>query len=405
MGEKSGPLVLIGPVYPYKGGISHYTGLLVRALRKRYEKETGGTPGKNRRVYMISYRMQYPKLLFKKEQRDYENDTFQVEDTAFLLNTADPFNILKTARSIISLHPEAVLIQWWHPYFAPCYRILTGRLKRAGIRILFTCHNVFPHERFPLDKFLTRMTLRQGDGFILHAGEQAEELLSINQNAVYRINPHPTYGAFAFQGLSGQEARERLQLPEKGKIALFFGFVREYKGLKHLIRAAGLLKKRNSYVLREDFRLLIAGDFGTPEKEAEYRRLIAECGVEEITVLINQYVPDTAVEPYFAACDAVVLPYESATQSGIAQIAFGFEKPVIATRVGGLAEVVEDGKSGLLTEPFDEEGLAAALTRMFDEKEGEAFREACRTYIREDAYRFSWERMVETIEELIDDKR
>ena len=149
--------VLIGPVFPYKGGISHYTGLMYRCLASKHSVE------------MISYKMQYPKLLFKKEQRDYSNDAFKVDDTKFLLNTANPFNIICTARKIAKGNPEKVIIQWWHPYFAPCYRLLTGILKRKRTKIVFVCHNVFPHERFPLDKQLTKMALKSGDEFILHA--------------------------------------------------------------------------------------------------------------------------------------------------------------------------------------------------------------------------------------------
>ena len=129
-------IVLVGPVYPYKGGISHYTGMLCRALSKKHD------------VTMISYKMQYPKFMFKKEQRDYSNDSFKVDDTKYWLHTANPFNIIATALKIRALKPDMVIIQWWHPYFAPCYMILTWLLK--GIKIAYVCHNVFPHERFPM---------------------------------------------------------------------------------------------------------------------------------------------------------------------------------------------------------------------------------------------------------------
>ena len=138
-------IVLIGPVYPFKGGISHYTGLLCRALRERYD------------VAMISYSMQYPKILFRKEQRDYSNDSFKVEDTEFILNTASVKSIRETAEHINDMEPELIVMQWWHPYFAPCCRILTKRLKS---KVLFICHNVFPHERFPFDRLLTKWALK-----------------------------------------------------------------------------------------------------------------------------------------------------------------------------------------------------------------------------------------------------
>ncbi|HAG69469.1 MAG TPA: hypothetical protein DCL38_05800 [Lachnospiraceae bacterium] len=383
-------IVLIGPVYPYKGGISHYTGLLYRALSKEYD------------TLMVSYRMQYPKLLFRREQRDYKNDSFRAEDTRYLINTADPINIHRTAEWIISRKPDAVLIQWWHPYFAPCYTILAGRLKRAGIRILFTCHNVFPHERFIFDKWLTKLTLSRGDGFILHSNESVGELLSIKPGARYRVNPHPTYQAFALSGLDRASARRLLNTGDDVRTALFFGFVREYKGLKHLIRAISILKDRGSALMSAPagkapgFILYIVGDFGSSRNKEEYLSLIEECGVAHFISVIDGYVPDREVEKYFAACDVVVLPYESATQSGIVQIAYGFLKPVIATRTGGLSDVVEDGVTGLLVEPFDDQGLAEALERFFSGDHGRYSEN-----IRADEYRFSWERMVLSIGELL----
>ena len=229
--------VLIGPVFPYKGGISHYTGLMYRAISAKHD------------VSMISYKMQYPKLLFKKEQRDYSNDNFKVEDTQYLINTANPFNIWSAATRIIKMKPEKVIIQWWHPYFAPCYRILTGRLKKAGIEIIYVCHNVFPHERFPLDKKLTRMALKSADRYILHAEGEVSSLLSIKPNARYRVQVHPTYQAFNFENMDKSTARNRLSVDENTKLMLFFGFVREYKGLKHLLNAMPEIIKK--YVKEE----------------------------------------------------------------------------------------------------------------------------------------------------------
>ena len=374
--------VLIGPVYPYKGGISHYTGLMYRALSKSHDVE------------MISYKMQYPKLLFKKEQRDYDNDTFRVEGTQFLINTADPFNILKTAGRIVKMKPEKVIIQWWHPYFAPCYRLLAGRLKRAGIKIIYICHNVFPHERFPLDRQLTRMALKYGNSYILHAQGEVKDLKSIRPDADYRVQVHPTYSAFNFDNLDKEEARKRLDIPKDSKIMLFFGFVREYKGLKHLLNAVSILKE-NHYKDRPVPRLYVVGDFGGNGNKEEYLRLMDSLSVTDDIEIIDGYVPDKEVEKYFSAADLVVLPYESATQSGIVQIAYGFRKPVIVTRVGGLPEVVEDDVTGLIVEPFDDKALAEAIYKYFEEDKQEAYVRG----IIEHEYRFSWDRMVETLEQ------
>ncbi|HOO27493.1 MAG TPA: glycosyltransferase, partial [Lachnospiraceae bacterium] len=363
-------------VYPYKGGISHYTGLLYRTLSEKYNTE------------MISYKMQYPKLLFKREQKDFSNDTFRVDDAKFLLNTANPFNILSVGRRIRKERPALVIMEWWHPYFAPCYYILSKMLK--GIKLLFICHNVFPHERFPLDKKLTRLVLKQGSCFILHSGTEADDLLTIKGDAEYSVQVHPTYAAFQFRKMGKEEARKQLCVSEERQLLLFFGYVREYKGLKHLIDAMGILAGEGGG--KQLPELYIVGDFdGNRESCMEQ---IQACGVENLVTIVDGYVPDREVEKYFAASDLVVLPYESATQSGIVQIAYGFHKPVIVTNVGGLPEVVEDDRTGMIVEPCDARQLADAISRFFEEHKAEEYEKN----IRENEYRFSWERMREAIE-------
>ena len=239
--NKSPHIVVIGPVYPFKGGISHYTGLLVKSLKNRAHVRT------------ISYKMQYPKLLFKKEQRDYSNDSFKVPGTEFLINTANPFNIIRTALSINKGRPDLTIIEWWHPYFAPCYRILCAFIKSP---VLFICHNVFPHERFPLDRFLTRLVLSKGDYFILHSEKETVELKSILPDPKYRVNMHPTYGSF--------KMREMKERTDQEKRLLFFGLVRPYKGLNVLL---------NALMERPDIKLTVAGDFGGTEGEYEEQLL------------------------------------------------------------------------------------------------------------------------------------
>ncbi len=372
--------VLIGPVFPYKGGISHYTGLMYKSIAAKHPVE------------MISYKMQYPKILFRKEQRDYSNDAFKVENTKFLLNTANPFNIIATARKIVKLNPEKVIIQWWHPYFAPCYRILTGILKKHNIKIVFVCHNVFPHERFPMDRKLTRMALKAGDEYILHAKGEVEDLLSIKPSAKIKVRVHPTYSVFNFDNLTVDEARKKLGIDSDVKVVLFFGFVREYKGLKHLLKAFFVLKNE-FYVNDKMPRLLVVGDFG--ENKEEYLELIKNYGIEDCIAIVDGYIPDKEVEKYFSASNLVALPYESATQSGIVQIAYGFKKPVIVTNVGGLPEVVENNVTGTVVEPRNAKALAKAIYEFFEENRGKSYVEGIEKY----EYKFSWDRMREALEE------
>lgn len=371
-------MILIGPVYPFKGGISHYTGMMYRALNKKY------------RTIMVSYRMQYPKFLFKKEQKDYANDSFKIEDTNFWIHTANPFNWITSAKKIKKENPDLIIIQWWHPYFAPCYWMLnklSGKTKK-----LFICHNVFPHERFPMDRWLTKLTLKSGDGFIVQSKLDADDLKTILPDAVIKQTVHPTYNAFKFSNIPEETAREILKIEKTEKVLLFFGFVREYKGLKYLIQAMPKVRK-----VFPDIKLLIVGDFD--KNKETYLKLIKECNVGNNIEIHDGYIPDKDVEKYFSACDLVVLPYESATQSGIVQIAYGFEKPVVVTKVGGLPDVVTDGETGYVAESRNPEKLAEAVIKFFREKKAEIF---C-TNIKREQYKFSWDRMVEIVEELYDE--
>lgn len=365
--------IMIGPVYPYKGGISHYTGLMYRELVKHYDVE------------MLSYKMQYPKFLFHKEQRDYSNDSFKIENAKYMIHTANPINIIRTARYIRKQRPDMVLIQWWHPYFAPCYYLLQRFMGRQNVT--FVCHNVFPHERFPLDKLLTKMALKRGTHYILHAEEEGKELQKIKEQPDYVMTPHPTYNAFRFEGMNKAQARDRLHIAQDEKVLLFFGYVRDYKGLKYLLRAMPEIVREEDKV-----RLWIVGEFGADREE--YRNLITELQIQEHVRVIDTYTPDREVEKYFAMADLIVLPYTSATQSGIVQIAFGFEKPVIVTNVGGLPDVVEDGKTGYVIEPEKPEEIAHAVLRFYREEKEQTFTD----HIRQESYRFSWERMGEVVD-------
>lgn len=366
---------MIGPVYPFKGGISHYTGAMVKNLKKDFDVKT------------VSFKMQYPKILFKKEQRDYANDILKLDDAQYLINTANPFNLIGAARKIKKMKPDYIVMQWWHPYFSPCYIMLSKLLKK--IPIIFVCHNVFPHERFPMDRFLTKCVLKKGSGFITHSKPDAEDLKSIVSCPNFVTTALPTFNSFKIKDMSRAEARELLGIPEDRKLLLFFGFVREYKGLKHIIRAMPEIVRSDSNI-----HLMTVGEFGGDKDE--YMTLIRSCGAENSITVVDGYIPDKEIEKYFAACDLVVLPYESATQSGIVQIAYSFEKPVIATNVGGLPEVVIDGKTGYVTAPKDPRALAEAVVRFFRDDKAAEFKEN----VRGEAYCYSWDRMNEVVTRL-----
>lgn len=368
-------IVLIGPVYPYKGGISHYTSLMHKALSKTYD------------VTMVSYKMQYPRFLFKKEQKDFSNDSFQVNPTFYWINTALPWNWIQCAKKINRLNPDLIVIQWWHPYFTPCYCVLLSLLRK--IPKIFICHNVIPHENFPGASLLTKLALKKGNGFIVHSKSDEQDLVKLIPDAVFCRTVLPTYNAFKLRGIDRTESRKILEIESETKVLLFFGLVRKYKGLEYLIKALPRVCASLANV-----KLFIVGDFG--EMGEYYSNLIQEEKVEQNIIIKSGYLPDREVEPYFAASDLVVLPYISATQSAIVQVAFGFEKPVVVTNVGGLPDVVEDGKTGYVVESQNIEQLSEAIISYFKDNKEKEFSEN----VRKEAYRFSWDRMTETIENL-----
>lgn len=325
--------------------------------------------------------MQYPKFLFHKEQWDYSNDSFKIDAAHYMLHTANSFNIIKTACYIRRQKPDLVLIQCWHPYFAPYYYLLERFMGRQNL--VFVCHNVFPHERFPMDKWFTRLVLKYGRSYIVHAKEGAKELEQIKKNPDYVVTPHSSYNAFRFEGINKRQARERLGIAQDKKLLLFFGYVREYKGLKYLLQALPEIVRE----LREQVQLWVVGEFGADRDN--YTGLIDRLGIAEYINVVDTYTPDREVEKYFAAADLVVLPYISATQSGIMQIAYGFTKPVFVPNVGGLPNVVTDGKNGYVVEPENVKAIAQAVRRFYHNRVEQVMTEN----IKRESRRFSWERM------------
>jgi glycosyltransferase involved in cell wall biosynthesis len=373
-------IAVVGPVYPYKGGIAHYTSLLAKELAKTHE------------VKVFSFSLQYPRFLYPgKQQKDYENDSFKVEGTRYIINTLNPFTWLRTAWAISQFTSHLVIFPWWNPFFGPAFSTIALLVKLfSRAKVLFLIHNVFPHERLPFDRPITAFTLKRGDFHIVQSSENEVNLLDILEKPVYRKAFHPTYNTFKLEEINQEEARKYLSLPLRAKVILFFGFVREYKGLIFLIEALPEIRKR-----MPDIKLIIAGDFH--DDKQKYLHKIEELGIASTVAIYDRFIPDREVGRYFSAADLIVLPYVSATQSGILQIAYGFGKPVVVTSVGGLPEVVDDGRTGYVVPPKNAKALASSVVRFFEENKGSEFTAA----IQRERDRFSWRKMVETIEDLM----
>ncbi len=376
-------ICVIGPAYPYKGGIAHYNNWLCNFISRKHD------------LRCISFKTLYPKLIYPgKEQKDLSatNRTeFKIIET---INSINPLTWISTIKQIKKFNPDIVLLYWWTPYFSILNKFLTKSIKnikkKTKPKIIYLCHNVVPHEDSFIDNFLSKLALKEGNYFIVHAKKEKENLLQllpkIKQNTIIPAM-HPTYAVqFKFKEINQSKAKKKLNI--SGKVILFFGYIREYKGLMYLIEAM-------PHILKEfNITLLIVGEFW--KNKEKYINKIKELKIENNVCIIDEYVPDEKVGDYYSASDLIILPYLSATNSGIAQIAYGFEKPVIATNVGGLPEVIINNKTGFIVPPKNSAKLAKAIIKYYTEKKEQIFKKN----IIKEKERFSWERMVEIIENL-----
>jgi len=366
--------VLVGPTYPYRGGISHYTTLLYQQLSTVHET----------RLY--SFKRQYPAFLFPgKTDQDPSASPLQVP-CEYLLDPLNPLTWLQTYRRIKQERPDAVIFQWWVPYWAPAFASVAGLLRRfTPARVVFICHNVRPHEGSILDGFLTRLALGQGQQFIVQSEKDLQDLKALLPRAKAVRTVLPVYDTYHWEVMEQAAAKNALGLA--GPALLFFGLVRKYKGLEYLIRAL-------PEVLRHvAVHLLIVGEFW--EDRDSYLQVIKDLGVQQNVTVVDRYVPNEEVGLYFSAADVVVLPYVDATQSAVVSLAYAFDKPVITTAVGGLPEVVTDGETGFVVPPGDSAALAAAIVKYLREDCAPRFT----ANVRARRSALSWSRLVSIIEE------
>jgi len=370
-------IYFVAPAYPLRGGIVHYVAILHNLLKAR---------GHDSKI--LSFTVQYPKFLFPgKTQEEASKENLPV-DAEPVFSSINPLSWFATFWKIKHYQPDMVIFKYWMPFFAPGFGtvcLLTRWFTKT--KILFICDNIISHESLPGETLLTRMLLRLVDFFIVQSDAVKADLLRLHKNAVYREVAHPIYDVFESQPLTPDEAREQFNLKPGIPVVLFFGFIKPYKGLHVLIDAIPQVRAE-----LPDVQFLIAGEF-YGDREA-YLEQIQNLNAGDALQLHDDYIPNEQVQAFFRAADVVVLPYISATQSGIIQIAYSFDKPVITTRVGGLPEVVLDGKTGFVVPPQDSVALAKAIIRFFQENHAPNFIEN----VREEKKKYSWQPLIEAIE-------
>lgn len=368
----------VGALPPYRGGISHFTQRTALGMRERGHEVEG-----------ITFSRQYPSFLFpgKSQVAPVEGDELRASRW---IDTLNPWSWWQCARRLREDAPDAVVFNYWMPFFAPAYgSIARGIASRVPARLCIA-HNAIPHESRPGDRALTRWFLRSCDAFLALSREVEADLRELGAPGPVVYSPHPIYDVFG-EGVDRSVARQELGIDPQAPVVLFFGYVRPYKGLDVLLDAFHLARQT-----RPDLKLMVVGEFYAGETET--RAKLRELGLEDGVRLVADYVPNEQVPLWFSACDVVAQPYLSATQSGVAQVAYQFERPVILTDVGGLAEIVPHERAGFVVPPRDPEALAAALVRFFEED----WAERLTAGVREERRRFAWEPFFERVEELVE---
>lgn len=370
-------IIILGTAYPYRGGLSAFNERIAREYQ-----QNGHT------VEIYTFSLQYPGFLFPGKTQYSEEPAPQDLKIHRKVNSCNPFNWIKVGKEIRRKRPDLMITKFWLPFMAPCLGTIERMVRKNGhTRVVSILDNVIPHEHRPGDKLFARYFVKSTHGFVAMSKSVLNDLGLFDTQKPRRFCPHPLYDHYG-NLIPQQEAKEIIGLEENTRYVLFFGFIRGYKGLDILLDAFA-----DRELAEMNVKLLIAGEFyGDPKP---YMDQIERLGIQDRLVLKTDFIPDSQVNRYFRACDIVAQPYKSATQSGVTQIAFHFEKPMLVTNVGGLPEIVPDGKVGYVVEP-DARQIAQALIRYFKEGKEESFTEG----VRQEKEKYSWKNMTQALDEV-----
>ena len=367
-------IAIVGPAHPYRGGLAAIMESMAREFQSRgYDVE------------ILTFTLQYPSLLFPGKSQTVDTPAPADLNIRRRVSTINPLSWLSVGMELHKARPDIVLMKYWTPFMAPCFGSI-ARLARSNrhTKVLCQIDNVEPHEHHITDKSFNRYYLNSVDGFI-YMSEQVHSELKEYTSVPAMFSPHPMFENFGSR-VEREEACKKLALDPDIRYAMFFGLIRDYKGLDTLLEAWTKFR-------RVGHKLLIAGEFYTSRDK--YMALIERLGLENDIVLHDYFIPDDKIKYYFSAADCVVLPYKTATQSGVTQICYNFCTPVIVTNVGGLAEIVPNDRVGYVCEP-SVDGVAAALECIYAGENLSRFAEN----MQDERKRFSWSAMCDAIEKI-----
>ncbi len=368
--ETKKKIIIIGPAYPYRGGNALFVTQTFEKLKDDFD------------VKIFNYKLLYPSLLFPGTTQfdKSEKQVFKVPSER-LVNSISPLNWYKVSKRIIQEKADLIIFDWWHPFFGFCHGAISSLIKKEyPNNILFITENVVSHEANRVDKILTKIGLRNASMFLALSKNVEEELKRFTKGREIFRSELPIYDCYKNDDISEiSKLKSQLGINKDDQVILFFGYVRKYKGLDILLKAFPkiLQKFPNTF-------LLIVGEFY--DNPDIYFKLIEELNITERVKVINQFVPNEEVAKYYLSSDVIVLPYRSATQSGILNVAYGFNKPVIVTNVGGLAEFVIEGKTGFVIKPDSEDEIVKGYEKYLSKKDEVNFIENIIGYNRKNSF-------------------
>lgn len=362
---------IIGPAYPFRGGLASYN----ERLGKEFQNQGFD-------VDIETFTVQYPNILFPGKSQ-YNNGpapkNLKIRRT---VNSVNPINWRQVGRRIKKEKPDLLIVRYWLPFMGPCLGTIC-RIARQNkhTKVICLADNIIPHEKRPGDKQLTRYFMQSIDGMVAMSQSVLNDIESFNPKLPRQLCPHPLFDNFG-ERLNQKEAKKQLDLEESTSYLLFFGFIRDYKGLDILLKAFADKRLKQLPV-----KLIIAGEFYT--KPEPYLNLISELDLKDRVLMHTDFIPNEKVNQYFSAADLIVQPYKSATQSGVTQIGYHFEKSMLVTNVGGLSEIIPHQKVGYVVEP-DKTAIANAILDFYENKRQQTFEDN----IIEEKKKFSWANMV-----------
>ncbi|MGB0428534.1 MAG: glycosyltransferase [Flavobacteriales bacterium] len=378
--ENKKKIVLLGVGHPFRGGLASYNERLVR------EYKSQGCD-----VVLSTFTLQYPNILFPGKTQYSSSEKPADIDIVEEVNSINPINWIKVGRRIKKEAPDLLLFKFWIPFMGPCFGTIARIVKRnKKTKVITIIDNIIPHEKRLGDRLLSNYFVGAVDGFVAMSKRVLEDLNSFDSTKPKRFSPHPIFDNFG-ASINRTEALEAIGLSPDYQYILFFGFIRDYKGLDLLIDAFSDSRFRTMKL-----KLIVAGEFYNDGNQ--YFEQIKALGLEQDIVMRNDFIPNDTVKHYFCASNIIAQPYKTATQSGVTQIAYHFEKPMLVTNVGGLAEIIPHNVVGYAVEPKPK-AIADALVDFFEQNKQETFEQN----MESEKKKYSWSKMIDTIEDVYDE--